>query len=108
MRALMLALGLLASAPAVAAPTCLVEVDGKRYVDGPCRAWTDRDGRMAIGSVRGGDATRTSSYMGPEFDRQAGGVWRNPTANRYEGLGPMRRSGPSCWEGRGSRVCMWR
>jgi hypothetical protein len=49
-RCTLMALALLVTGPAVASGTCLIEVDGPRYLDGPCDV---RAGRHVIFIGRG-------------------------------------------------------
>jgi hypothetical protein len=48
------------SAPAHAAPTCLLEVAGQRYIDGPCDAFRTSDGHLII-SVGSGNSRLLAS-----------------------------------------------
>src|SRR4051794_27936054 len=90
------------SAPAIAAPTCLLEIDGRRHIDGNCQAVTDRDGRLVLGD-NGGAAAVIRPGLG-DSDR-AGGAWQGGSTGRIESLGPLQRDGVSCWRGTGVRVC---
>jgi hypothetical protein len=48
------------SGPAHAAPTCLLEVAGQRYIDGPCDAFRTSDGHLII-SVGSGNSILLAS-----------------------------------------------
>src|SRR3954453_17264732 len=100
---LVTALALLAgaiNAPAHAAPTCLIEVDGHRHLDGSCKAIKDADGRLVLGGTGG-----TSAVVRPHLgdSNRALGVWQNGPLGRVERLGSLERDGEFCWRGAGVR-----
>src|SRR5690349_12686677 len=101
MRAIILSTFLVAgaiSAPALAAPTCLVEIDGS------CQAARDPDGRLVLGS-QGGASAVVRPRLG-DGDRAREPWQEGPTA-RIESLGPLDRDGTSCWRNSRARVCAW-
>lgn len=85
-----------------AAPTCLVEIDGRRAIDGPCRLQTAPSGRTLI---EGRSGQKVS--IGREFGRESRAAWNGRYGDRVESLDTMRRTGPSCWENHRGRICAW-
>src|SRR3954453_12032484 len=92
------------NAPAHASPTCVLEINGHRYLDGSCKAVRDPDGRLALGG-EGGAAAVVRPRLS-DSDR-AHGVWQDGPLGRVERLGQLDRDGTSCWRGTGVRVCAW-
>jgi hypothetical protein len=80
------------SAPALASPTCLLEVEGQRYLDGTCKATKDHDGRLVIGGMGG-----TSAVVRPHLgdSNRARGVWQDGPLGRVERLGLLEHDGTS-------------
>src|SRR4051794_26743378 len=79
MRAIIISMILLAgaiSAPAHAAPTCLLEVEGQRYLDGSCESHSD-ESRLAIRNPGGGQPHLSASTIStPTAASRCGmGLW---------------------------------
>src|SRR3954471_20427807 len=95
-RTLMIAALILAGAlvaPAMASSTCLVEIDGRRHVDGSCEAIKDSEGHLLLGDGR--VAALIRPHLGDSDN--ASGAWRDHHGGRAEDLGPLRRDGVFCW-----------
>src|SRR3954470_21757680 len=91
-------------APALAAPTCLLEVDGHRYLDGSCKAVRDADGRLVLGGM-GGTSAVVRPYLGDS--NRALGSWQDGPLGCVERLGSLEGDGVSCWRNARARVCAW-
>lgn len=91
------------STAAHAAPTCLLEVNGRRVLDGSCNATRFGNGKIVIGDPRG-----TGAFVRPDFadSDRATGAYKSD-GGRTRGLGELSRDGMSCWRGRGVRLCAW-
>ena len=88
---------------------CLLEVDGKTYIDGPCNIEMDQDGSFSIGA--GG--TQPSKYFAratryKDSPRFAGGVWNGVEAasEAHDRLGDMSGGG-GCWVNERASICAW-
>lgn len=88
---------------------CLIEVEGRTYVKGPCLTHADDDGSLSVGT----DGERIGS---PYFalveiaqDGTAKGFWSATPGSTHaqSPLGTMRRSG-SCWENPVAKICAGR
>src|SRR4051794_38363030 len=92
MRAYALALiGAAAFAPsALASGTCLVEVDGQPYLDGPCDVHTGH--RVIFFDRHGGDHL-TVAVVQDEATPDRGEAERSDQAGWRDRLGPVRRDG---------------
>jgi hypothetical protein len=95
------------SAPATAAPTCLLQVDGKRYIDGSCHVTEVPRGFLIAGP------SRHLAVVWPDrIDSRRGraawdGNFHNGPAQAVP-LGDVRRDGISCWRNVHTRICVWR
>jgi hypothetical protein len=105
--ALALALAL-AAGPALAKPgRCLVEIEGRRFVDGPCRVERNPDGGVHL---RGDGPEPYTIRLGPEYAERAPAFW----SGRYgrgehtrEPLGTVARTGPTCLANARAKFCFW-
>jgi hypothetical protein len=94
------------SGPAHAAPTCLLEVAGQRYIDGPCDAFRTSDGHLII-SVGGGSSISYWAMVRLQGSDDGVAIWSGTLPEHTEEhLGPMQREG-SCWIGAHARICAW-
>lgn len=104
MRAMIVGLSLCLAAPAWAG-SCLVEVQGQRYLDGSCDIRRSDRG-FIVAKPGGGQAAAV--HIDP-FDSNRGHAgWNGRMGDRPDGqgLGPMRREG-SCWVNDKAKVCAW-
>lgn len=105
MRTIIIGATLLASASAWAAPgKCLLVVDGKTYLNGPCPVDIGPGGSATIGG--GG---RYFSVVNPTGEGVAKGYWNEEPGARHahSDLGDLRRNG-ACWTNERAVVCAWR
>lgn len=105
MSALTVLVAAVAGHPAKAGPaTCVLEVAGKSYIDGPCEHRL-LDGGQGGFQMTGADR-RHFAYVYIEGDR-ATAHWNGEAAeNRaHDPLGELRRDG-ACWVNRGARICV--
>src|SRR3954454_20999644 len=94
-------------APATAAPTCLLEVDSKRYLEGLCTVTEDGAGSWLI--VRDRLSGPAATVQGnPILNGRGDAVWTGPSGDGRlsEALGSVRREG-SCWVNTRARICAW-
>src|SRR4051812_39590560 len=84
------------SAPAHAAPTCLIEIDGKRLFDGSCDAL-----RLDNGGVFMGDRKSVSALIRPRLGNGDDAVGAYKADGLVHDLEYLRRDGVSCWRGSG-------
>jgi hypothetical protein len=96
-----------ARTPAHAEPTCLLEVDSKRYLDGPCTVTEAGAGSWLIVRDRllGQGAT---VKVDPIIRGWGDAVWTGPSGDgrSSEALGRVRRE-ESCWINAKARICAW-
>jgi hypothetical protein len=94
-------------APATAAPTCLLEVDSKRYLDGLCTVTEDGSGSWLIVRDRLSGQAATVK-VNPILSGRGDAVWAGPSGDGRlsEALGSVRREG-SCWVNTRARICAW-
>lgn len=94
------ATALLFVTPAYAA-TCLLEVDGKAYIDGPCEfsSWEGGDFQILAGDY--------FAYVYPS-DAPAYGYWNGTpgATHAHDPLGELRRDG-ACWVNETAKVCAY-
>ena len=109
---LVLALACLSASGAVNAFTgqCVLQVDGRTYLNGPCPITLDKGGDFTVGS----DSNRTSKYfaMVSIEDKTAGtatGFWNGTDAesHAHDPLGTLTRQG-ACWVNKRAKVCATR
>src|SRR4051812_24155516 len=91
------------AAPARAGSTCLVEIDGRRHVDGSCEAFRDPEGRLLLGDGR--VAALVRPHLGDSDN--ASGAWQGRSEGRARDLGLLERDGVFCWRNARARVCAW-
>ena len=95
------------AAPATAAPTCLLEVDSKRYLDGLCTVTEAGSGSWLIVRDRLSGQAATVK-VNPILGGRGDAVWTGPSGDGRlsEALGSVRREG-SCWVNARARICAW-
>ena len=87
---------------------CLLQVEQKTYLDGPCEIGiNDKQGSFTIG-VSDTHPSKYFAYINMESDG-AHGLWNEtPDSNHAESsLGILKRHG-ACWENATTRVCAYR
>jgi hypothetical protein len=106
------AAGLLVAAPGIASAftgACLLEVDHKTYLDGPCNIELSIHGSFSLGV---GEHSRSEFFAYVNLDpkaAKAAGFWNGPEAasHAHHSLGALTREG-ACWINSRARVCAWR
>jgi hypothetical protein len=89
---------------------CLLEVDGRRYLDGPCNIVMQRDGSFEIGT---GERKRAQYFavvfLSKDTPGLAEGWWngRDGESHAHTPLGNLSRQG-GCWTNARVKVCAWR
>ena len=114
MRALILAgLALALAAPAIAAPVrgrCLIEVGGRKYLDGTCPT-QESDGMLTVGVGVGRlKPTKFYAYVNINDDgNTARGTWNGigAASHAHDELGELKREGSACWVNSTAKVCAW-
>src|SRR3954451_13540997 len=96
-----------ARTPAHAEPTCLIEVDRKRYLDGPCTVTEAGAGSWLIVRDRLMGQAATIK-VDPIISNRGDAAWTGPSGDcrLSEALGRLRREG-SCWTNAKARICAW-
>ena len=88
---------------------CLLEVDGRTYLDGPCEIGMGRDGSFTIGI--GNPRSDYFAYVNLDSDapRVAKGYWNSRAENTHahDDLGHLSRHG-GCWVNDRAKVCAWK
>lgn len=92
---------------------CLLEVGGKKYLNGKCEISVDwSDGKITSFSI--GTAltdARRSKYFAyvNEINEGMEGFWNGVggASHAQESLGLMKRQGEACWVNSTSKVCGW-
>jgi len=91
---------------------CLLEVGGKKYLDGMCNIMTSEDGSISIGVGTEGrrNASKFFAYVNKNEDGTAEGTWNGIQAESHaqQRLGTLRQEGDACWVNSTSKVCGWR
>lgn len=107
MRALVLAVAMVASGAASAAPgKCLLVVDGRTYLNGPCPISVDADGSFSIGT---GPKPSFFAYVNVDPNGVGVGSWNEErgATHAHSSLGDLKRNG-ACWANAKAIVCAWR
>ena len=107
MRAIAIALAVLVSGAAWAAPgKCLLVVDGKTYLHGPCPVEVERNGSFSIGT---GPRASYFAYVNVDDGSRAKGYWNETrgASHAHSDLGDLNRNGP-CWSNARAIICGWR
>ena len=87
---------------------CVLQVDGKKYLNGPCEiTMNDKQGSFAIG-VGKTHRSKYFAYVNMEDDG-AHGYWNEtPDASHaHSDLGILKRDG-ACWVNDKARVCAYK
>ena len=100
-------IGIALSLPAHAAPTCLLEVDGRRYIDGDCHVTEVPRGFLVAGPSRHIAVLRPDPINSSRATAAWDGNFHNGPAQAVP-LGDVRRDGISCWRNVHTRICVWR
>lgn len=110
MKTILAILACLISAPALAFQgKCLIQVDGKDYLKGPCEVeMLDKDGSFTVGA----SDTAPSDYFAYVVVTSPGvadGSWnRDPkSTHAHSPLGELKRQG-ACWVNHKAKVCATR
>ena len=91
---------------------CLMEVDGKTYINGPCNfARHEEGGGFAIEGLNNRQIDRGIWPWSASVSAE-GGFWNNdggyPASHQHDTFGgPMWREG-ACWVNARARVCAWK
>ncbi|MGO4738651.1 hypothetical protein AB4099_19035 [Bosea sp. 2KB_26] len=107
MRAIIFAMAMVASGTAMAAPgRCLLVVDGKTYLNGPCPVDVSKDGGFSIGT---GPKASYFAYVTIDRPGVAKGYWNEErgASHAHTDLGELRRN-DACWTNDKAIVCAWR
>ena len=87
---------------------CLLQVKGKKYLDGDCPITMEEDGSFKIGVAE--NAPITYFAMVSLSDKNtADGFWNEDEgANHAQSpLGTLKRKG-ACWQNKTAKVCAWK
>ena len=87
---------------------CLLQVNGKTYLNGPCVVvMTDQRGSFSMG-VEARHRSRYFAYVTKETDGTRGYWNETPDASHaHSDLGILRRNG-ACWTNERARVCAYK
>jgi hypothetical protein len=88
--------------------TCLLEVAGRSFIDGPCEIDLEPDGSFMITAYRAGEITYFA-YVSLDGANLATGYWNEEigAGHAHSPLGTLTRSG-ACWQNSNAKVCGWR
>jgi hypothetical protein len=88
--------------------TCLLEVAGKAFIDGPCEIDLEADGSFQIRAYDSGDLSYFA-YVFLDGADKATGYWNEEpgAGHAHSPLGTLTRSG-ACWRNDDAKVCAWR
>ena len=90
------------------APSCVLEVNGKRFIDGPCPIVLGRDGNLTVGS-NGSKSLPfwTMILLDPSEKDKAEGFWNESPGSSHaqSRLGDLYKKG-DCWVNNNARVCV--
>ena len=95
---------------------CLLEIDGKTYIDGPCSFTPAAGGSFGIGSTRTAEGRWgpiPEYYASVMLERPgvATAAWNEErfAEHAHSNLGTLRRSetDKACWENERARICAW-
>jgi len=102
------ALSLDRPASAASNGTCLLEVGGRTFIDGPCEIDLETDGSFVVRSLRAGEVDYFA-YVLMDGGNQATGYWNEEpgASHAHSPLGTLTRDG-ACWRNATAKVCAWR
>lgn len=90
---------------------CLLEVDGIKYLSGPCNIELEPGGDFTIGTGNELTASAFFAYVSVERPGVAQGNWNGSSggSRAHDSLGTLIRNyaEPACWENERARVCAW-
>lgn len=88
---------------------CLLEVDGKRYIDGTCSMSSSGPGRGSFEIASAGRSRKGYRALVEVGAGQANGFWNGDigVTDADVPLGVLRPSG-ACWTNARARVCAWK
>ena len=89
------------------AGNCVIEADGRVWLDGPCEHAVNGPGSIILNS--GADETGDYAYLDRVSETQATGSWSGGggAAHAHSPLGDLTREGDSdCWASDIGRVCL--
>ena len=107
MRAIAVALMMLVAGSAMAAPgRCLLVVDGRTYLNGPCPVELLPGGSFMVGAGRGASHFAQVTVEGAG---SASGYWNEEpgATHAHSSLGSLRRN-DACWTNERAIICAWR
>lgn len=107
MRAILMALAMVVSGAAIAAPgRCLLVVDGRTYLNGSCDVSISPGGSF---QVQNRGQIRYFALVNPDGPGQAIGYWNQEVGatHAHTDLGTLRRN-DACWSNDKAIVCAWR
>ena len=107
MRVFLVILAMLVSGAAMAAPgRCLLVVEGKTYLNGPCPIDVQPDGSFSVGT---GPKPSFFAYVIVDEPGVATGSWNEDrgSTHAHTDLGKLRRN-DACWTNEKAIVCAWR
>lgn len=95
-----------APAQAEMAKRCLIQVEGKTYLQGRCLTHTEDDGSISVGTDGEKIGSPYFALIEITQDGTAKGFWSAvpKSTHAQSPLGTLRRSGP-CWENPVAKVC---
>ncbi len=86
--------------------SCVIEVEGKTYLDGPCNFSPEKDGSFSIGTGDEAHATPFFAYVNKNDDGTAEAFWNEDAGIKkaQSPLGTVRQHG-ACWTNARARIC---
>jgi hypothetical protein len=86
---------------------CLLQVNGRTYIDRVCNGNFQKDGSFSLGTDE-----RNSpyfAYVNSNDDGSAEGYWNGEawSSHAHDSLGTLFRSG-ACWQNAKARICAWK
>lgn len=89
---------------------CLIEIGGKKYLNGRCNIEISSDGSFSIGTGDRRRASRFFAYINKNEDGTAEGSWNgvHGGSHAHDSLGTLRREGSACWVNSTAKICAWR
>lgn len=87
---------------------CLLQVNGKKYINGTCPIAMENDGGFSIGAPEKGPITYFA-IISVTGKNKAEGFWNEEKGanHAHTPLGDLVRKG-ACWENKNAKVCAWK